>query len=90
MNIYELSDMISVNINLTYYANQNGRWCAKFENIDVKDGSVLIREHGNGTSPKAALSDYINKIKGKTLVINRFNLEKYREFTITVPDTLIL
>jgi hypothetical protein len=42
MTLYEFADIIGAHIDLTRYANQSGRWAAKFERCEVADGGLLI------------------------------------------------
>jgi hypothetical protein len=46
----------------TYYAN--------FPDAEIKDGYVLVGEHGNGDTPEEAIADYARKISGKLLVLH--------------------
>lgn len=88
MKITEYSDVLNINIKLTYYHNQSNRWCATFERAETKinaTSGILTSEHGNGKTPKEAIENYINSIKGKLLVIGAYT-ENRREYK--VPDNL--
>lgn len=85
MDIQEYADAINLELDLKYYPNQKGRWIASFSDTEVKGDGVLIGEYGNGASPVYAISDYIEKIAGKTIVV-RANGDERREFV--VPDSL--
>lgn len=64
----------------------DNRWCAYFENAEVKDGRMLIGLHGNGATKRDAMKDYARQISGKLLVINAFSTEGRRE--VYVPELL--
>jgi hypothetical protein len=94
MTLIELSDITGHNIIITKYANQNNRWSASIEHAEVierdnhgklKEG-VLASMYGSGASPRAALRDYTEKIKGGVLVFNAMSRDKRQEFN--VPSTL--
>lgn len=55
-------------------------YCVKYEWADVKDGDVLVGTFGRGTDFESACEDYLNKIRGKTLVFNHFG--KNKEVTV--------
>ena len=55
------------------------RWLAHFDDVEVKDGSVLIGTHGNGATQAQAIKNYAREISGKCLVVNAFNRETRRE-----------
>ncbi len=67
-SIFLIADLCDANIHMHYCANQDGRWCARFEYGDVKEGSLLRGSHGNGTTPRAALEDYCQIIAGKMII----------------------
>ena len=46
------------------------RFYAHFEGIEIKDGSVLISEFGNGVTPELAIQNYAKEINGKLLVFH--------------------
>lgn len=86
MDIYELSDITQVDIVWRRYSKQGNRHIVNLERAEVKEGSCLAGYYGDGTTPSAALEDYVSRIKGKTLVFNAMDKEKRREFG--VPSTL--
>lgn len=61
------------------------RFYAHFKNAEVKDGSVLIGEHGNGPTEGEAIADYARKISGKRLVLNAYD-EKRLEIDVPGLD----
>lgn len=85
MDIQEYADVINANLKITRYHNQRGRWSAKFEFCEVKDGVMLVGEYGNGKNPTQAIDDYLKRILGKTIVFNAM-ADSRREFN--VPATL--
>lgn len=89
MTIDELGDIINADLEVRRYANQNNRWMAHFEHTETKDNEhdiFLTGTHGNGNSPENAILNYIEKIKGKFLVIDAMKKSR-REFG--VPNTLV-
>ena len=86
MNIYEYADIISADIKLIRYTNQNNRWSAMFAGCEVKEGQMLASKYGNGKDPDSAIRDYVLAIQGKRIVFNAMDKEHRREYT--VPSTL--
>ena len=89
MNIEEFADILGVNLIITRYANQGGRYTAKFDGVEVKRDKhdvILCGLYGKSKSSHEAVADYVENIRGKWLVINAYQKEKRREFG--VPDTL--
>ena len=89
MNITDYADILNIEINVKYYPNQKNRWSASFHNAEMLEGSILISEYGNGSTPESAIEDYINIIKGKRLVFNAGGGLKYRR-EYDVPEGLVL
>jgi len=85
MNIMEYADVLNLEISLTYYPNQDGRWCARFERGEIMEGGCLVGAHGNGQSPTLAIVDYVEQIKGKKMAFNSMS-DRRSEFEI--PKTL--
>lgn len=67
MQIEQIADLIDVEISLTYFPNQDGRWCARFDGGNVRDGGTLIGTHGNAKTPDAAISDYCRQVAGRPM-----------------------
>lgn len=88
MNIYELADVLNVQLVVTRVANQNGRFYAHFERCETKDGGCLCGEHGNGKTAIEAINDYSNSIAGKTLVFNAMTNNR-REFIAPKMDNVV-
>jgi len=86
MTIYELSDLMKTDIIWTRYSNQCKRHTAKFEYTEIKDDPILISTYGDGDTPAEALEHYVEKIRGKTLVVNAMSKTERKEFG--VPETL--
>lgn len=81
ITIVNYADIINCHLNLIYRHNAN--WICRFENCDVKQGSaILISEYGSGITPELAIRDYINKIKGKGIVLNASSKTLRREFVV--------
>jgi len=73
MTIYELGDMLNENLQIKRYANQGKRHTASFERVEIKESEsdpILRGEYGEGETPKEAIEDYVQKIKGKFIVVN--------------------
>jgi len=85
INLFAFLDTIDSNLELRRYANQKGRWIAKIEDAELKEGIMLIGDYGTGKSPEQAIEDYVKKIKGKLIVINAMTDER-KEFK--VPESL--
>lgn len=82
MNLNEYADAINTEIILTRYPNQSGRWCAKFDRCELLEGSCLIAEYGTGTTPEAAMKNYLKQIEGGKIVFHAFDDKFRREFTV--------
>lgn len=90
MTIGELSDIIGCNLIIERYANQDSRYVAEFEStrvVEDKRDSVMAGLYGNGGTPEEAVRDYVEKIRGKWLIIHAMDEERRKEFG--VPHTLI-
>jgi len=62
MNIQEYCDTLGIEIDLKYYPNQGGRWCASFDRCEFKDradSGILSTAHGNGKTPDDAISEFV-------------------------------
>jgi hypothetical protein len=82
MNLYEYADVIGVNLQITRYANQDGRVIAEFDQGEIKEGGCLLGEYGSGVTPQEAVNDYKNRIVGKTLVFHAENKHLRREYIV--------
>jgi hypothetical protein len=78
MNMYEFADIIDKSIIVTRYANQDGRFSARFDCCETKQGACLCGEYADGKTPQEAINNYKNKIVGKTLVFHATS-EDYRQ-----------
>ena len=87
MNIGELADIMGVHLIITRYDGQGGRCVASFERTEVKDGHLLVGTYGDGHTPYEAIRDYVDKIKGKWLIINAMDKEKRRGFGVPLALT---
>lgn len=88
MNIIQFADLINQDLEITYYANQQGRYCAHFVGAEIKEGNILVSAHGNGPTPTAALNDYTKKIIGTQLVFYAHSPDLRATFTIPKLDLL--
>jgi len=79
MNIEEYADVLNLELEIRRYPNQNGRYTAKFAKCETKDSptdGILCGSYGNGRSPSDAINDYLNKIRGKLLVVDAMSAER--------------
>ena len=83
MNLLDIADMANREIRITYYPNQDKRFCANFEKGEVSRGVMLVGEHGNADNPIGALNDYTAKIRGKTIIFDSMSENPQK---ITVPE----
>lgn len=85
INIFAFLDTIGCDLGLERFANQNGRWIATIKHSETKEGIGLTGAYGNGKTPEQAIEDYVQRIKGKIIVINATS-DIRKEFK--VPDSL--
>ena len=71
MTLLECAEFINVDLVVTRFPRQKGRWCCQFECARVREGAVLVSTHGNGPTPDAAMQDYAQQIAGKQLEVRR-------------------
>ena len=57
------------------------KYFAKFKNVELKDGNILISNFGNGSTKKEAIQDYAKEISIKTLVLNAHSEERVEFYT---------
>ena len=86
MKIEELADIIQTDLIIRLYSGQHKRYCANFEYAEIKDGVCLVGVHGNATTPAGAIQEYIDRIKGKTLVVHAD--DRIKRIEINIPETL--
>lgn len=80
-------DIVNCELIVRRYSNQNERWMAQIDNGEILvNPSVLSGDYGNGHNPNEAILDYLEKIKGKTIIINARSKEYRREFV--VPENI--
>ena len=60
-------------------------WAAAFDNIEIKDRSILISACGIGSDPEQAIADYKNRISEKTLVIGAYTTQR-KEIRVPVLE----
>ena len=85
MTLLEFSTMINEPVEIQ---SRPGRrlpgvepWSAELKGAWTTDGLAKTAEHGNGQTPQEALEDYVERIKGKDIL-----LDDGRKFS--VPETL--
>lgn len=52
------------------------RFYASFRHAEVKKGSFLVGEYGDGDTKKEAIRNYATTISGKLLVINAYGKDR--------------
>lgn len=58
--------------------DDNKRYYSHFKKCEVKDGSFLVSNYGNGASPDESMNNYARNISGRLLVIDAYD-EKRKE-----------
>jgi hypothetical protein len=82
-NLLEYADTIDCDIEITYYAQQDGRFTANLEGAEVKEGGCLKSEYGDSKTANGAINNYASLISGKTIVF-RAMCEDRREFNVPI------
>jgi len=60
------------------------KYYAHFEDTEVKDGSCLRGEFGNGATHTDAIKDYAVRISGETIVIDAYGGKNRREIRVPI------
>lgn len=87
LSIFVFADLINCNIEFRRYANQDGRWYVAFEDSEISEPGILVSRYGTGKSMIDALENYVQQIKGQTLVLNS-GTDRRQQYT--VPEYLII
>lgn len=82
MQFEDWLDTLNLRLVVTRYPQQNNRWSADIDGAEVKQNGTLLGERGNGNNPQQAITDYLNKIKGKTIVINAMDRDRRKEYFV--------
>lgn len=96
MTIFEVAEMLNLDIVTRRYSGQGGRMiasfsCTNFEGsslVEFKDkesSGVLSSSHGSGYSYDSAIENFCEEIAGKILVVNAMGKER-SEYKL--PDQL--
>ena len=88
MNVYELADVLNVQLVVTRYPNQSNRFSAQFERCETRENGCLRGEYGNGKTATEAINNYSDAIAGKTLVFNAMT-DKRREFVAPKMENVV-
>ena len=88
MRLTDYCDALNITLIVRYYPNQDNRWCAYFEDCEIKGPSTLTSAHGNGSLPSLAIRDYIEGLLGKTIVFNAMGGVARREFVFPKAITV--
>lgn len=72
--VYELTMVIEERVpeDMGVRWTEYSRYCAQFEDCEVKQGSCLRSEYGTGKTPWEAMANYAQEISGALLVLNAF------------------
>lgn len=86
MYFYDFVDLIKADVDLKRYFRRDGiaRYTAHISCCEVKKGSILSGTYGAGINFNSAIKDYVEKIKGKNIIINA--MTERREYS--VPEDL--
>ena len=91
MTIEEFGDIINCDLVIRRYSNQNNRYMCQFEHSETKESehsAILEGTYGNGYSISNAISDYVERIRGRFIVLNAYDKEKRKVYG--VPETLTI
>ena len=81
MKFGEYLDVLKLELQIIRYPGQGGRYCARIENAERVEGCLLFGEHGIGSTPKEAINDYLNQIRGRRICVGAFT-ENRREYDV--------
>lgn len=71
MSLTEFSDKHALTLEVRERpANGCARYYAHFKDTELSRGSMLVSEHGNGSTVDEAIRDYCQLIQGQRLVVN--------------------
>lgn len=73
ISIYDLADILNLEIEIRRFPNQNGRYMAKFHGVHTANNETdgcMTGTYGNGKTPEEAVREYAREIQGKVLVIS--------------------
>lgn len=82
MNLIEFAELIDANLEVILHSGQNGRWTAKFQAAEVKEGAVLASTYGDGQSPQEAMDVYARDISGQKLVFYAMSPELRKTYIV--------
>ena len=68
MTVEGFADKHGLVMRIREYTERKPPFCASFKCCEVKEGSVLGSEYGEGETPEEAIKDYAKKISGRHLV----------------------
>lgn len=87
MTLFEVGDVLGADLIVRRFANQRNRWSCGFESTMARDGNHgLVGNYGSGVTPSEAIADYVQNIRGRTLLAFMDSPTLRRE--VRVPDTL--
>ena len=86
IHIHTFCDIIDAELIVRRYPNQQDRWTAQIDHSQIKEDMMLISAYGDGTTPREALSAYLDQIRGKLLIIHAFDEKLRREYH--VPENI--
>lgn len=80
--IFDFADIVNRSIEVTFCANQNGRIITYFEHAEIKRDIFLEGIVGEGKTVLEALNNYVQKIRGKTIVFDAMSSVSRREYQV--------
>ena len=87
MNVTDYADVINGELNITNHHNQNKRWSADFDGAEIEQRGHLLTHYCNGNTPRGALENYLEEIRGKTIV---FDAASGNRLEYLVPNNLTI
>jgi len=88
MTLLQFADLIDKQLTITYYANQNGRFCCHFDSGEIKNGALLSTEFRNGLTPEIAMNYYAEAISGKTIVFHAMSEERRTAYRVPTLEKM--
>jgi len=80
MNIFDYADILNLSMTITYHHNQDRRFSAKFDSVEVREGqSMLKSEHGNGVTPEEAIRNYAQILSGAIMIYSAYGDDRFEK-----------
>lgn len=82
MKLEEYCDALNVQIKITFYPTQGGRWSADLAGCEIKNGSLLESSAIDGHDPEDAMFKLCCNLRGKRIVFHAGDKESRREYIV--------